>query len=110
MSSRKTWQDFKKRHPNFERHKSFKSDVGPQLDKLDAAKQEVMAAYREASKKRDEVKRIGQGIVAALKGYEEIVKQLEAIDNTVEREFRSMGFDDFENICVQKFLNRFPDV
>jgi hypothetical protein len=34
---RKMWQDFKKDHPDFEKHKNFKSDVGPQIDKFSKA-------------------------------------------------------------------------
>ena len=35
-NARKQWQDFKKRHPNFEKLKGYKGNFGPTLDKIDS--------------------------------------------------------------------------
>jgi hypothetical protein len=49
---RKQWQDFKKKHPNFEKSKNFKSDVGPQLEKFDKARLDYMNMMYAAEKRR----------------------------------------------------------
>ena len=94
---RKMWQDFKKNHPDFEKHKNFKSDVGPQIDKFSKATDEINEVYRELKKELDGMFKQAKSIGAALKGYEQIVKQLKAQDKTIEADFHSLGFDDFEN-------------
>ncbi len=98
---RKSWQDFKKKHPDFEKHKNFKSDVGPQIDKFSDACMAVIELYREL--KDDKLKVVfkqGASIDAALKGYEQIVKQLKSKDKTIEADFRALGFEDFDKIWL----------
>ena len=65
---RKSWQAFKKAHPDFEKSKAFKSDVGPQFDKFDKGCEEL-SALREATEKRaTQLMTVGKSVAAALKG------------------------------------------
>lgn len=49
---RKPWKEFKKRYPVFEKSKNFKSDFGPQLDKL---RQKCDALYDDEEEKLETV-------------------------------------------------------
>jgi hypothetical protein len=93
---RKDWQDFKKDHPDFEKHKNFKSDVGPQIDKYIKATDEVDKAVAELTKQVRDMFKQAASITAALKGYEKVVKQVKAQDKTIEDDFRKLNFDDFD--------------
>jgi hypothetical protein len=93
---RKQWQDFKKKHPDFEKSKAFKSDVGPQLDKFDAARDKC------AEVKGDVVK-LGKSVAAALKGYEAVVKELAKSDKSVETDFNHMNFETFYESYVRQY-------
>ena len=93
---RKEWQEFKKRHPEFEKNKSFKSDVGPQLDKFDAARDEC-------AKVRQEVVKLGKSLAAALKGYEAVVKDVAKSDKSIEADYKKMDFDSFYDTFVKQY-------
>jgi len=93
---RKQWQDFKKKHPDFEKSKAFKSDVGPQLDKFDEARDKRMQASWEVVK-------VGKSVAAALKGYEAVVKELAKSDRSVEKDFNDMNFEKFYEVFVRQY-------
>jgi hypothetical protein len=101
------WKSFKAKHPAFEKSKNFKSDVGPQLDKFDKARDEYSAmkvAMREALKKKsNEVFVIGQSVGAALKGYEAVLNELAATDKTIAADFKAAEFDRFVDIYVKQY-------
>lgn len=100
---RKTWQDFKKSHPTFEEHKRFKSDVGPQLDKFDKARDEFSDLREALKKKAEDVVTIGKSVAAALKGYEAVVKDLQDSDKSVKSDFEKMHFECFEDAYVDQY-------
>lgn len=75
--TRKDWQDFKKRYPKFEKSKNFKSDVGPQMDKFEKAFGIAIDATAAARLKYDEVLVTMNSLLAAMAGYEVVVKELE---------------------------------
>jgi hypothetical protein len=105
MSSRlrQEWQAFKKAHPDFEKSKNFNSDVGPQFDQFDKARTEFdalrSAAEQKLSAKAKEVVKLGMSLDAALKGYEAVVKELEATDRTIRADFRNQHLRD-----IQRYL------
>jgi hypothetical protein len=93
---RKEWQAFKKKHPEFEKNKAFKSDVGPQLDKFDAGRDKCAEV-------REEVVKVGKSVAAALKGYEAVVKELAKSDKSIEKDFNDMSFDSFYESYVRQY-------
>jgi len=103
MESRERWQAFKKKHPAFEKSKNFKSDVGPQLEKFDKARHEFEAIQHSLEAKCAEVFKIGNSVAAALKGYEAIVKELHASDQTIEHDFNEGHFNDFADRYVKQY-------
>lgn len=105
---RKNWQEFKKNHPAFEQHKNFKSDVGPQLDKFDKARDEFAALKEQIRRKAAEVVTLGNSVSAALKGYQAVVKQLQEEDKTIRKDFNDLNFDDFAGSYVDHY-EKFKD-
>jgi hypothetical protein len=103
---RKSWQDFKKKHPNFEKSKNFKSDVGPQLDKFDKARDEFTTLKYALIKKAAEVVTLGNSVNAALKGYEAVVKELSASDKTIKADFGKERFDAFAETYVVQYAKK----
>jgi len=103
---RKKWQDFKKKHPNFEKSKNFKSDVGPQLDKFDKARDDYATMMYAAEKKAAEVVALGNSVAAALKGYEAVVKELSAADKTIKSDFAANSFDSFADSFVKQYAKK----
>lgn len=107
---RQEWQEFKKAHPDFEKSKNFKSDVGPQLDKFDKARDEFdalrMAARERLAAKAKEVVKLGASASAALKGYEAVVKELEATDRTIQADFAKQGLGNFTRNYVEPYTKK----
>ena len=103
---RQAWQNFKKKHPAFEKSKNFKSDVGPQLEKFDKARNEFSVLREAIKKKGTEVYTIGMSVGAALKGYEEVVKELQASDKSVAADFKAHAFGTF----VDSYAKQYKDV
>jgi len=102
---RQRWQQFKKNHPTFEKSKNFKSDVGPQLDKFDKARDEFEAILHTLEKKGAEVVVLGNSVAAALKGYQAVVKELQATDKTIAADFEKNYFDSFADMYVKHYGN-----
>jgi hypothetical protein len=102
---RKAWKDFKKKHPAFEESKNFKSDVGPQLDKFEKAREEFSELRDALLKKAAEVVALGKSVAAALKGYEAVVKELQESDKTVKADFSKANFDDFADRYVDQYAS-----
>lgn len=104
---RQQWQAFKKAHPDFEKSKNFKSDVGPQLDKFDQARDQYAAlkhaAQEKLNSKAQEVVKLGTSVGSALKGYEAVVKELEASDKTIRRDFDAGHFERFVDVYVKQY-------
>ena len=84
---RAEWQNFKKKHPLFEKSKGFKSDVGPQLDKYIKARDEHHAAQDLVFKRKAAVIVTAKSVAAALVGYEVVVKDVAAKDPTIVSDF-----------------------
>ena len=93
---RKEWQAFKKKYPDFEKSKAFKSDVGPQLDKFDEARDKSADVRREVVK-------LGKSVAAALKGYEAVVKELAKSNKKIEKDFNDMNFESFYETYVRQY-------
>jgi hypothetical protein len=90
---RRLWRDFKRDHPAFEKSKNFKSDVGPQLDKFEQAQAQCFQMADKLQLKCREMAKLGNSVAAALKGYEAVIKELDATDRTIRRDFKHYGFD-----------------
>ena len=103
---RKSWKDFKRKHPTFEKSKNFKSDVGPQLDKFQKAREEFSALRHAVEKKAAEVVTHGMSVAAALKGYEAVVKELHASDKTIKADFSAENFDSFADTYVKQYAKK----
>ena len=102
---RKRWQDFKKSHALFEKSKNFKSDVGPQLDKFDKARDEFAELQQKLAKKAAEVVTLGKSLAAAIKGYEAVVKDLEPLDKSINADFNKLNFEVFYDCYVKAYAD-----
>ncbi|MFN0186369.1 MAG: hypothetical protein ACKVQR_21360 [Aquabacterium sp.] len=100
-SRRQSWQDFKKAHPNFEKSKRFKADVGPQLEKFERAAEDFYRQVELARKKQAECLAIGKSIAAALKGYGAVVADLKGTDKSIAADFAP--WDDFYQDSVSTY-------
>jgi len=103
MGLREEWQNFKKKHPTFEKSKNFKSDVGPQLEKFDKAREEFSALREAMKKKGNEVYTLGVSVGAALKGYEAVVKEVAATDKAIEADFNKGNFGRFADTYAKQY-------
>jgi len=81
------WQNFKKSHPDFEKSKSFKSDLGPQLDKIVKIQSEVQKMNKGLAGKLNECLAAARSIDATLTGYGVIVKQMKNTDKSIVADF-----------------------
>jgi hypothetical protein len=90
---RKDWQDFKKKYPKFEQSKDFKSDVGPQMDDFQDAKDKLYdvmkTATAEITKATGDLEKIKRSLEGAVGGYRRIVKDLIPSERSIERDFDS---------------------
>jgi hypothetical protein len=84
---RKEWQKFKKAYPDFEKNKSFKSDVGPQFDTLGKIHVEAEKAISNLSAKFEEGVKVLKSVKGALKGYEVVASQLKGSHKTIMKDF-----------------------
>ena len=103
---RRDWQDFKRKHPTFERSRNFKSDVGPQLDRFDKARDEFAAMGHALERKAAEVVALGVSVAAALKEYGAVVTELQKSDRTIKSDFSAMRFDSFVDTYVKQYARR----
>ena len=87
------WDDFLGKHPDFKKSKSFKADVGPQLEKFDKARTEYSTLRDAMQAKAAEVVTLGTAAAATLKSYEAVVKELQAKDKTLAADLRKSSFD-----------------
>ena len=97
--ARKEWQDFKNKVPNFEKSKSFKSDVGPQLDDVENL---IAKAFGEASKMGkilDELEKGAKSLSAAMKGYKAVAEDLK---KAKDKDFMTSS----EKLTAPQFLLR----
>lgn len=74
---RNEWREFKKNHPEFEKSKSFKSDIGPQLDKLDGTLSDGKKKLGELTGCVTEFIKIAESVDAGLHGYKAAAKQIQ---------------------------------
>ena len=105
---RSEWQQFKKRNPDFEQSKFFKSDVGPQMDSYEKACDELVKDLAALIKRFDEVEKTGKSLLGALTGYGAVLKELEKKGNkTVGSDFGHVM--SFGNNISNKPANRFKN-
>ena len=97
---RRNWQHFKLRHPEFEKSKPFKSDVGPQLDKLSDALAEHWRMVCALKRQGKEVARIAKIVQAALKGYEAVCLTL---GPRISADFAAGQFLRYVNGAVEEY-------
>jgi len=95
--TRQQWQEFKKRFPQFEKSKLFKSDLGPQLEKWQKIEIELETMGTQFQTRLEAVRPVIRSIQATLKGYEAIVAQV-AKDNptlksSIEHDFKTFFTD-----------------
>jgi len=103
---RRDWQDFMRKHPTFERSRNFKSDVGPQLDRFDKAREEFATMGHALERKAAEVVALGVSVAAALKNYGAVVTELQKSDRTMKADFSAMDFDSFFDTYVKQYAKR----
>jgi hypothetical protein len=85
---RKQWLDFKKDHPKFEQSKSFKSDVGPQMDDFQDALEKYSDAAASLEKARNDMDKIRDNLEGAIAGYRRILSSGDMKDDkTAEKDF-----------------------
>ena len=75
---RSQWVGFKKKHPEFEKNKQVKTDVGPKMDTYEAAIDECRKLQVALQKSMQELWKTGDEVQDALKKYFPIVRQLES--------------------------------
>jgi hypothetical protein len=74
--SREEWQQFKKKYPQFEKSKSFKSDVGPQMDAFEAECEKCVKMVAQLVAQLQVMRTKGSSLHAALKGYRAVLDEL----------------------------------
>jgi hypothetical protein len=104
---RKDWQDFKKKHPAFEKSKLFKSDVGPMMDKLTDLEVECCELRDKLVKKAKELLANGKAIDSAMKGYEGIAEDIQKSgdDPAILSDFKRHGYHNFYKLAVAMYEN-----
>jgi hypothetical protein len=95
---RKEWQDFKKKHPGFEKSKNFKADLGPQLDKYDKALKEFSVLWAALKKKAQDIMGAGILVREALKRYGPVIDELAKSDHTIKADFAKLGLHGLTNM------------
>jgi hypothetical protein len=109
--SRREWKAFKSKYPQFERAKSFKSDVGPEMDKCEQASRDLYAArtaWNEAEKaferQREETAKLYSNLLAAMSGYKAVVEEL--ADKKIEADFMKIydAVERFRQIAKQNLF------
>lgn len=86
---RKTWREVKKKHPDFEKNKAFKADLGPNLDKLEKSTLSALA----------KVNGIGayiKEILQHLSQCQAIMKSYKHVAETMEDELLEQDLDEIE--------------
>lgn len=83
VKRRKAWQEFKKAHPKFEKHKSFKSDVGPMLDKIDKSIETMEQAFDEFARASHDFMALANQVAAALNGYITVARAVAQDDASI---------------------------
>jgi len=90
---RKEWRQFKNNHPEFEKEKTFKADLGPHLDKMEKVISGWVATQEAATKDLMNaqglwvtVKSImkayyGVAAVKSLKDFKEFKEEIEGLDD-----------------------------
>lgn len=84
---RKTWQDFKKSYPDFEKSKDLKADFGPALDKYEDALAKVSACFAKLEDLASEFDKASQNLVVAAAGYKVVVKKLAEKTPQIQKDF-----------------------
>ena len=88
-SARKIWQEFKNKVPSFENSKNFKSDVGPQLDTVEATFDKVFAEMKKVESTLDDLEKQVKSLAAAFKGYKAVAQDLEKADDAAFQKHKS---------------------
>src|SRR5262249_26779160 len=78
--ARPVWQEFKKKYPAFEKSKSFKSDVGPQMDQFEEACAECLKLVQKLETQLAATAKTGASLKGAMAGYMAVFKDLQKQD------------------------------
>lgn len=78
---RTKWQEFKKKYPDFEKNKLFKSDIGPQADSFEASVAECVKLAKALLQKLGERDTKGTSLKNAFKGYIAVMLDLKKLDS-----------------------------
>jgi hypothetical protein len=77
---RTKWQEFKKKYPDFEKSKLFKSDLGPEADAFEANLVECLKLAKALQQKLKERDMKGNSLKNAFKGYTGVMLDLKKVD------------------------------
>lgn len=86
-SVRASWQKFKKKYPDFEKSKNFKSDLGPNLDKWESAAAKARKARDDYLSAIDALVKAAKTVSQITGGYGKVVDELKGAHRGIETEF-----------------------
>jgi hypothetical protein len=87
---RDAWTKFKKAHPDFEKSKKFKNDVGPLMDEYEKGCAKCEAAFVAAVKSLNDLDKTGQSLLYAFKGYKAVMDEMAAYDRRILGDYQSV--------------------
>jgi hypothetical protein len=88
VRGRKAWQQFKKLHPTFEKSKSFKADLGPNIDNYLKTFAALVSNVQQTAALQERARTQLNQMRTILNAYEVIVKQ--ANDPAMKRDFEKV--------------------
>jgi hypothetical protein len=86
-SARTSWQQFKKKYPDFEKSKNFKSDLGPNLDKWEAAAAKARKARDDYTAALDALLKAVKTVSQIAGGYGRVIDELKGSHRGIDKEF-----------------------
>ena len=95
---RREWQDFKKKHPYFEKSNNFKADLGPELEKYDKALSEFRELWGALKKKAHDIMGAGTRVEAAVKHYAVVIDALAKLDHAIKADFSNLGITHMDRL------------
>jgi len=87
---RDAWTKFKKAHPDFEKSKKFKNDVGPLMDEYEKGCAKREAAFVAAVKTLNDLDKTGESLMVALKAYKGVIDEVAEKDRKIAGDYQSV--------------------
>jgi hypothetical protein len=84
---RAVWQNFKKDHPNFEKNRLFKKDVGPNMDEYEKTMGAGSKCLDDLEQFFVDAEKVVNAICDGLDDYKPLLKELKNSDKSLEADY-----------------------